>query len=66
MKEEIKKEEEEETLLYDELYQNENKILANKIDLNIYNNNTKKSENYKLLNDIVMYIYRQEKVLYKS
>ena len=50
MKEEIKKEEEE-TLLYDELYQNENKILANKIDLNIYNNNTKKSENYKLLNE---------------
>ena len=50
MKEEIKKEEEE-TLLYDELYQNENKILTNNIDLNIYNNNTKKSENYKLLNE---------------
>ncbi len=50
MKEEIKKEEEE-TLLYDELYQNENKILTNNIDLNIYNNNTKKSENYKLINE---------------
>ena len=50
-REETEEKEDSEKLLYDELYLNENNKVNKTIDLSIYDNNTKKIENYKLINE---------------
>ena len=54
---------ENEELLYDESIESDNKKIPKEIDLNIYNSNEKKLENYKLLNEEEEILLFKEEIL---